>query len=381
MGAGWSKGIGVSETNLSQATTNSTQPRKGRRTALIVAGALVVALGATAAIAVPRVLHSQRVEEYTELAEQLREFAAERAEVETTLYAAVALTHARHSEALSLANAVAALGEADEPMLPAEQAQHLGDTGAAAVEKLGPLAEVTGDDEPQVILTNAYVEVKAADENARAAAQEAGDVLPDATVPGAVADLTVEQAIDLLGAPVEPEAVPTVADENVTDEAIEQLQAALELAQSELAVARQAVDAELARHQELADAMNPVETALHEVAAAIDDYLAAVEEEAAKAEEDVAHKTATAAQHVRDSADSGALLDLPGAISAYIAAGQQSLTSHADVVAAEEAAAEAKRKAEREAAKKKSSSDGWASGGMCNYWSPMGGGMYMAPCN
>lgn len=361
----------MSETNLSQATTDSTQSRKGRRTALIVAGALVVVLGVSAGIAVPKMLHAQRVEEYTELAEQLRAVAAERAQVETTLHAAQALTHARHGEALTVANAVVALGETNEPMLPADQAQELGQAGTTAVEALGPLPDAQGDDAPHVTLASAYVDVKAAEDAERAQAEEDGGDLPEPTMPAAFADLTLEQAIDLLDAPVEPESVPTVADEDVTDEAIEQIQAVLEAAKNELAVSRQAVDAELALHQELVDTMEPVEVVLRDVANAIDDYLAAVEEEAAKATEDVATKTANAAQQVRDYADSGPVLDLPGAISAYVAAGQESLTSHADVVAAEKAAAEAKRKAEQEAAKKKASSSGSGGGpAMCSRWQP-----------
>src|SRR5690625_7222640 len=88
---------------------------------MVIAAVVVVALGVTVGVVIPRVIHSQRVAEYTELVEELRLKMDELAEAETALQAATALTHARHSEALLVANAVAVLGETQEPILPAEQ--------------------------------------------------------------------------------------------------------------------------------------------------------------------------------------------------------------------------------------------------------------------
>lgn len=106
---------------------------------------LVVALGVTAAVVVPRVLQAQRAEEDTALADDLRVAVGEEARAHTTLHAATALTYVRHGEALSVAHAVAALGASDGPMLPAEQTQLLGETGTSATETPGPLEDVTDE--------------------------------------------------------------------------------------------------------------------------------------------------------------------------------------------------------------------------------------------
>ena len=84
-------------------------------------------------------MHERRVEEYTALTQELQLLMDERAQAQTTLHAATAMTYVRHSEALAVAQAVAALGDSDEPMLPADRAQLLGETGAHAVEELGGL--------------------------------------------------------------------------------------------------------------------------------------------------------------------------------------------------------------------------------------------------
>lgn len=380
------------EANVTSISADSTPDqeapsRKWGRIVAIVAGVLVVALGVTAAVVVPRMLHSQRVEEYSALAQDLQLLMEERAAAETTLNAATVLTYVRHSEALSVAGAVAALGDSQEPMIPAAQAELLGSTGAQAAQEIGAVEDVAiPEDGGHEVLTVTYVEAKAAEQQAGA---EAGDADQDgATValPASLGGLEVDQVIELLAAPVVPEPVATVPDEDVTDELIEELRASIASAKKDVATTETLIEAEAARHELLSEAVVSMVPVLHETAAAIDDYLAAVEEQAAKAEEDVAAQTAAAASHVRDSATSDDVAALQGRIASFVAAGEASLTSHAAVVKAEEEAAEAKRKAEEEAAKqraaekKKSSSDGWASDGLCNYWAPMGGGMYMAPC-
>ena len=380
------------EANVTSISADSTPDqeapsRKWGRIVAIVAGVLVVALGVTAAVVVPRMLHSQRVEEYSALAQDLQLLMEERAAAETTLNAATVLTYVRHSEALSVAGAVAALGDSQEPMIPAAQAELLGSTGAQAAQEIGAVEDVAiPEDGGHEVLTVTYVEAKAAEQQAGA---EAGDADQDgATValPASLGGLEVDQVIELLAAPVVPEPVATVPDEDVTDELIEELRASIASAKKDVATTETLIEAEAAHHELLSEAVVSMVPVLHETAAAIDDYLAAVEEQAAKAEEDVAAQTAAAASHVRDSATSDDVAALQGRIASFVAAGEASLTSHAAVVKAEEEAAEAKRKAEEEAAKqraaekKKSSSDGWASDGLCNYWAPMGGGMYMAPC-
>ena len=376
---------GISADNPTDQASSS---RKRGRIVLIVAGVLVVALGVTAAVLVPRVLQSQRVEEYTALAEELQLLMDERAGAQTTLHAATVLTYVRHSEALSVAEAVAALGESKEPMLPATQAELLGATGESAVQEIGAVEDIEApQDGRHEVLTVTYVEAKAAEEQARAEAEDADQDVPAAALPASVGSLEVDQVIELLAAPVEPELVTTVPDEDVTDELIDQMRESITAVKQDITVTEELLEGEVTRHEFLDETVASMVPVLHDTVAAIDDYLAAVEEQAAKAEEDVAAQTAKAAEHVRDSTDSDDVAALQGRIASYVAAGEASLVSHAAVVKAEEEAAEAKRKAEEEAAKKraaekkkKSSSDGWASGGLCNYWSPMGGGMYMAPC-
>lgn len=350
----------MTSVNVDGSADHVAKPRKRGRVVLIVAGALVVVLGVTAGIVIPRIQqaqHAERVEQYTALADQLQGVLDERAEAETTLYAASALGDARHAEVLMAATAVEALGESKEPMLPASHAAALEMVGVSAAEELGPLEEPEEEESPHTALAVAYVETRETEENARNAAIEAGEEEPTAVLPASFAELTVEQAVELIGVPVTPEQASTVAEEDVTDEDIAALQAELAAAEAELEQAEAAVAEQLKRHEAVAAAANIMLPTLQEAAAAIDEFLAAVEEEAAKAEDEVAQKTAAAAERVRESADSTDLSELHGRIAAYVAAGEESLTSHAAVVKAEEEAAEAKRKAEEEAAKKRSSSN------------------------
>lgn len=357
------------------------KPRKRGRVILIVAASVVVVLGVTAGIVVPQILHAQRVEEYAVLTDQLRAVMDERAEVETTLRAATALSYARHSEVLSAANAVETLGDSKEPMLPASHAAALGMVGASAAEELGPVEEPGGESSPHTALATAYVETREIQENARNAAIEAGEEEPTDVLPEMFAELTVEQAIELIGDPVAAEPVKPVADDDVTDQEISVMQAQIALAKTEVEQLEAEVAQQLEHHQTVAEAAHMMLPVLQEAAAAVDDFLAAVEDEAAKAEDDVVEKTAAAAERVRDIADSTNLLELHGRIAAYVAAGEASLASHAEVVKAEQEAAEAKRKAEEEAAKKRASSS--SGSGLCTrYVSTWYGGsrLILAPC-
>src|SRR5690625_3404023 len=121
---------------------------------MVIAAVVVVALGVTVGVVIPRVIHSQRVAEYTELVEELRLKMDELAEAETALQAATALTHARHSEALLVANAVAVLGETQEPILPAERTEYLKEIGTKVADAISKFAEQGGSDkERKALLT------------------------------------------------------------------------------------------------------------------------------------------------------------------------------------------------------------------------------------
>ncbi len=373
----------MTDVSTDDSVAKQVQPRRWGRIAAITAGVLVVALGITAAVVVPRMLQAQRVEEYTALVGELRLAVTEQAWAQTTLEAATVLTYVHHSEALSVAHAVAALGESGEPMLPAEQAALLGQTGSAAAEELGSLDEQAAPaDGAHEVLTLAYVEAKAAEEQARGEAEEAGDDVPEPVLATSLAQLNVDQAIELLASPVEPEQVTAVADEDVTDELIEQMRASIAAVEQEIEATQQAIAAETERQEHVSETVVDMLPVLHETAAAIDDYLAAVEEQAAKAEDEVAAKTTSAAASVRDSATSDDVAQIQGRIASYVVAGEASLESHAAVVKAEEEAAEAKRKAEAEAARKRSSA-GSGSGGSClKYVSTWYGGsrLVTVPC-
>lgn len=78
---------------------------------------LVVALGVTAELVVPRLLQAQRVEEYSALIGELRQAVSEKAHPHTTMHAATALTYVRHTEGLSVAQAVELLAS---PVAPEE---------------------------------------------------------------------------------------------------------------------------------------------------------------------------------------------------------------------------------------------------------------------
>gem|GEM_PF-6877255 len=384
--------IGLDEPAQAEAS-----PRKGRRRVMVIAAVVVVALGVTVGVVIPRVIHSQRVAEYTELVEELRLKMDELAEAETALQAATALTHARHSEALLVANAVAVLGETQEPILPAERTESLKDVGTKAADAIGTLGELVGSDEElQALLTTSFIENIEAEKIARAASKEADEDVPETAVASSFAELTIDQAIELIATPISPEDVPVVADEDVTPELIVDLRTTIASVTDDIAHVQESIDSESDRQDFLNATVMSMWPALQETAASIHEYLAEVEAAAAKAEKDVAEETAKAAALVRDSSDAEDVLLLHGLIASYISASEISLTSHAEVVKAEEA--EAKRLAEERAAKeraekeraakarqnsgsKKSSSDGWASGGLCNYWSPVDGGMYMAPCS
>lgn len=381
------EGSSVTDSGV-DATAKKDSTGRRRRTGWVIAAVVVVALGVTAAFVIPQMIHSQRVTEYTELTDELRLAKQELADAETTLQASQALTHARHTEALSMAHAVAALSEAKEPMLPSDRAKLLGEMGGTAADTIGPLPEL-GDETAQVhgLLTSAYVETTAAEGDG----SENGVALP-----GSIAEMTIDQAIQLIATPIEPEEVTTVPDEDVTVELIEEVKAAIDSVTDDIARTEQAVDAESERQELLSATVTSMLPALQETAAAIDEYLAAIEAQATKANTEVTKQAREAAERVRDIADATDVSLLHGSIAAYLSAGEATLADHARVVAAEEEAeakriaqeAEANRVAQERAAAaqnnsappQSSSGDGWASGGLCNYWAPMGGGMYMAPC-
>lgn len=366
-------------TSVTQVSSDgAAKPRRRGRTVAIIAGVVVVVLGVTAGIVIPqiqRAQHAQRVEDYTALVEQLRDIYQSQAETETTLHAAAALAHTRHTEMLNAANAVEELGQAPEPMLPESHAQALEMVGASAATELGPVDESEAAVAVQQRLATAFVEARES--------QSDGEQLGE--LPELLADLTVEQAAALRDEPVEAKAVRVVADPDVTDEDIAAVQAEIAAAERELEQIQAALAEEIDYLDAVAEAGQIMLPVLQEAAAAVDDFLAEVEKQAAKAEAEVVATTAAAAERVRESATSTQVSKLHAVISAYVAAGEESFASHAAVVKAEKEAAEAKRKAEEEAARKRasqgsSSSEGWGSKGLCNYWAPMGGGMYMAPC-
>lgn len=254
---------------------------------------LVVALGVTAELVVPRLLQAQRVEEYSALVGELRQTVSEQAHPHTTLHAATALTYVRHTEGLS-----------------------------------------------------------------------------------------VVQAVELLASPVAPEEVTTVADEDVTDELIEELRQSIATVNTEVKQTQHAIVTETERQEFVSQIMAAMLPVLQQTAAAIDDHLAAVEHAGAKAKEDIAERTSLAAMNVRDSAAGDDIAQIQGRIAAYVVAGEASLESHAAVVKAEEEEAEAKRKAEEEAAKRKSSAGSGGGSSCLKYVSTWYGGsrLVTVPC-
>lgn len=383
----------MTDDGVKAQTTQKSSSSFWRRKTVIIAAAAVVTIGVTAGLIAPQAAHAKRVAAYTELAEEMRAAANELAEAETTLQAAQALTHAHHTDALSLANAVVTLREAKEPVLSAERAEMIGTAGVTAVEALGPVPELDGDvEESHTLLLNAYVEAKEA-ENA--------EEVDEPTLPASIVGVDLGQAVQFIAAPISPSEVPIVSDDAVTAEDIEEIKSAIASVRADIERTQETIDAEVERQDFLGETLGSLLPVLQETAATIDEHAEAVQRDAAKADADVAKKTAEAAQHLQETADAEDVVLLKNSIAAYVSAGEASIASHAEVVRAEEEA-EARRLAEEQAAaaaaeaaaaaaaaaaapsssasQGSSSGDGWASGGLCNYWAPMGGGMYMAPC-
>ena len=378
----------MTHNGVNASANQKPKSRVTRRKAVPIAALSVVALGVTAGFVVPNVIHSQRIAEYHELVGVMNSALNERAEADATLQAAAALTHARHSEALSLAEAVATLGDVKEPVLPAAHAEALRDAASSAAAEIGPLAEIDDSDrELHELLTTLYVETKAVEEHAHKEAKEAGTQAPETTMPESIGKMSIAQAAQLIDTPLLDAAVEPVEDEEVTAELVEELKASLVSVRSDIASRNDAIAAESTRHEAIDTTVLTMLPKLQEAAATVSDYQEAVEHSAPKAENSATERMRSAAEQALENADSTDVAELYSRVASFVAAGEAALTSHNDVVKAEEA--EANRLAEERAAQERaaqssgsnaSSSEGWASGGLCNYWAPLGGGMYMAPC-
>lgn len=349
-----------------QEALPTSRHRNNKRLTFIISAGIVATLAVAAGIIIPQVSYSQRVAEYTQLSGELQSALDEKATAETAHQAAVALTFARHEEALAMSGKVAELGKTKEPILPNSQAELIESISSVALKELESFHEVESLDE-------AIEEIYSLLQSNFLAMRDA-ETTTEPDIPESFAMMSINQARDLIARPIVPEKFTAVADEDITHELIEELKITLDNVRNEVTEVQQALGREEGRHEFIETTMRSLLPVLQETAAAVGEYAEAVEKDTPKAKDAVKEKTSVAALRVRDIATSDDVFLLYERVQSYVTAGEASLADHAKVVKAEEAAKAKKRSSQ------KKSSDGWASGGLCNYWSPLDGGMYMAPC-
>lgn len=341
------------------------EPRPRRRKALMISaigGGLIAALVITAAVVVPRIVQTQRVQEYTALATELQQTFDVRAVAETTLEAAIALTVAQYEEARGLAERIAELGDTPEPILTAERAESLAEAGADAAEAIGEDPDV--EDRGVALydaLAEAVQQLQEEDEQARAAADEADEEVPSPVAPASYLSTELASAVSIMDEPVEPERVDPVADDDVTDEVIDDITSEIEAVRAEVAQLEGRVDDEREKMEGFAEAIAgtlPVLQAAASEAPAQAQRVVEHTEKAPKASEEVK----AAGARLEGLAESEDVAELRSQIASYVSAAETAQEKHEEVVQREERERQERERQEREARQRANSGGGGGGG-------------------
>lgn len=360
--------------------TTPAAPRRSRKYA-IIGGGVALALVATAAIAIPRYLHAQRVDEYHSVMAEIDAAIETRSAAQTQLNTTMALSYAQHGEALELAHRIVDIGDTAEPILTGSQAQGLTDAGIAVIETIGePFVDT--EDRSRHLLITAVEELAAQDEEARKAAEEAGEEAPAPVAPQSFLSLKPEDVTGLVDVSVAPDAAERLADKDVTDEAIEAARAELTGIESEIEELETRIAAENDILGSIADALG---TALPVLRSAVDDASAQSEviaEQSGKAP-DAVEVVLASGQRAQDLSSSDDIIAMIRELEWYVEAAEAAQTAHEEIVQKEKE--EAERKAKEEAERKKRSGGGRSGrSGLCNRFSPGFGGnpgsLILVPC-
>lgn len=319
--------------------------RRSRRVALLSAGVVVV-LAATAAIVVPQIVHAQRVSTYAELVDQRDGALVEQAEAKSMLDAAVALSLAQHAEMSTLAQRMLTLGQTPEPILAAGQAQQLTAAGETMTSQIGAAVDDASAAAAHERLVAAVQELQTQDAEARTAAHDSGEEAPVAAAPASYLSLDIAGASDIIGAERVVEHADTVADDDVTEEIIEETRSHLASIADQTEQLMSSIRANEKRMVEFDDALEDAALALRSVADGAEAQAGHVLEQASKAP-DAAGAAVAAAQQARaaaadEEADPAGILD---GLAAYVAAAQSAQSEHAAVVQREREEAEARSRA------------------------------------
>ncbi|APZ35577.1 hypothetical protein BOH66_16075 [Microbacterium aurum] len=350
--------------------------KRGRRRLSWIGGGVALVLVAGGIVAVPQIVHAQRVSEYAELV-SLRDTAfADRAQAEATLEAAMALTLAQQSETGVLAQRLADLGQTPEPILPA---QHAGELAAAGEAVASVIGEATEPEQQRAQaherLVAGVAELQAQDQAARAEAEAAGEELPEPLAPASYLSLDIDAAAAVIGAEPVPEKVRAVADGDVTPELIEETRtevASIEEETADLAALIRTEEQRMAEFTGAIESTVPTLRAAAEGAAAVAPQLV---EHAPKAPDasNVAVTAAHQAQEIASTEDAARILD---GLAAYVEAARAAQAEHEAVVQREAAEAAARAEAERrQNANREGNSGGGSKGSrLCSRYRPSPGG-------
>lgn len=354
-----------------------------------IGGGLVAALVVTAAVVLPRVMQSQRVEECTALVAELQQAFDARAVAATTLEAALALTVAQHEEARGLAERVAALGDAPEPILSAERAESLARAGAAAADAVGEAPDVDERGVPLFdALADAWQRLREEDAQARADAEAADEEPPAPVAPASYLMTDIATAVSIMDAPVVPEQVEPVGDEDVTQEVVEETGATIAVVTTETAQLEEHIEAEKARTDGFAEAIAGTLPALRAAAEA------PVQAQRVIAQTDKAPKSSekvtAAGARLERLAESEDAAELQAQIASYVAAAETAQAKHQEVVEREERERQERERQEREARQRANSGGGGGGGGGTNQsrvcsryqagWFGSPGQLVLVPC-
>ncbi|MFB8387777.1 hypothetical protein ACFC3F_11625 [Microbacterium sp. NPDC055910] len=355
--------------------------KRSKRTLAWVGGGLALVLVA-AGIAVPQIVHAQRVDEYSALVHERDTALADKAEAESHLEAAIALRLAQEGEARSLGSRMVDLGQTPAPILTAEQVQQLTEAGSAVGEVVGEATEpADADARMHEKLVAAVEALRTEDEAAVVAATEAGEEAPQPASPASFLTIGVSDAVELISAERAPGKAQTVADEDVTPEIIDETGAQVASIRAETGELLALIQAEEKRMAEFDAAIESAMPVLQAVAEGASAQAAEVTAQTAKAP-DASGVAVAAAQQVNEQASTDDADRILTGLAAYVEATKKAQADHAAVVQREKEEAEAAEAAARAEASRRQASVGGNGGGggggkksrLCSRYRPSPGG-------
>lgn len=348
----------MSET-MTQPPPAEVTPKKHTKKWIWIGGAVTVTLALVGAVAVPAVVHDQRVTEYVELVDATNELLVQQASLETEAAAWPGFLEQQEAAAREIVAQVTALGTEAAPIFTPEVSEKLAKVAGAESKKLGEVQEL-GEEGARLLeqLTKKrteYIDAVAAAKSATDALEAAPKDAKDRTkleqaskdadaqvkalsswnvVP---AELTLAQTVELLGVQVTKKSVKALPANEVTTEVLTDAQKAHQKTSKQVGE-RVGQNAEFSDAQVLSQVLASVEPVLDDAASTTPEQATLVNAAAPRADQAALDSVTKAAKDAAGS-KSASVPEKVRLLAAYVTAAKAAQSSHVAVLAAEALAA------------------------------------------